>query len=232
MALHAPRRDVSGDDDRMILQEKVHEETVKWVGSRALTFDEFVDGYGPKDQVELIDGVVVERSMVQLDHEKLVDWLRFVIGLYVRAHKMGIVLGSRTAVEINRFRGRLPDLLFVRQDRMEIVQQKAIFGAPDLVVEVISPNDRPSDEIALETDYRSIGVAEIVFIDQRKHRVRILRKQEADYLEELLTTGALILETLSGIRLEMEWLFSEPRPDERATADALLAEAGSTGGEG
>jgi Uma2 family endonuclease len=216
----------------MILQEKVHEETVKWVGSRPLTFAEFLDSYGPKDQVELIDGVVVERNMVQLDHEKLVDWLRFVIGLYVRAREMGIVLGSRTAVEINQFRGRLPDLLFVRQERMEIVQQKAIYGAPDLIIEVISPTDRPSDVIALETDYRSIGVAEIVFIDQRKHRVRVLRKQESDYVEELLTTGAVVLEALGGIRLEIEWLFSEPRPDERATADALLAEARSTDSEG
>jgi Uma2 family endonuclease len=216
----------------MIPQERVHEETVKWVGARPLTFAEFLDNYGPKDQVELIDGVVVERSLVQLGHEKLIDWLRFVIGLYVRAHKMGIVLGSRTAVEINRFRGRLPDLLFVRQDRMEIVQQKAIFGAPDLVVEVISPNDRPSDVIALETDYRSIGVAEIVFVDQRRRCLRILRREEPEYIEELLTTGALVLKTLDGIRLEMQWMFSEPRSDERSTADALLAQAGSHSAEG
>src|SRR6185295_1603557 len=99
--------------------------------------------FGPKDDVELIDGVVVERSMVQLDHEKLVDWLRFVIGLYVRALRLGSLLGSRTAVEINRFRGRLPDLLFVRREREEIVQQKAVYGAPDLILEVISPGDRP-----------------------------------------------------------------------------------------
>jgi Uma2 family endonuclease len=83
---------------------------VKWVGPRPLTFAEFLEQFGPKDDVELVDGVVVERNMVQLDHEKLVDWLRFVIGLYVRDGNLGIVLGSRTAVEINQFRGRLPDL--------------------------------------------------------------------------------------------------------------------------
>src|SRR5689334_3545682 len=115
----------------MLVQEKVREETVKWVGARPLTFAEFLEQFGSQDDVELIDGAVVERNMVQLDHEKLLDWLRFVIGLYVRARGLGIVLGSRTAVEINRFRGRLPDLLFVRQARMEIVQQKAIYGAPD-----------------------------------------------------------------------------------------------------
>jgi Uma2 family endonuclease len=214
----------------MIVQEKVLDESVKWVGERPLTFAEFLEMFGPKDWVELIDGVAVERRMVQLDHEKLRGWLDRVIGLYVEARKLGIVLGSRTAVEIHQFRGRLPDLLFVRQDRIEIVQQKAVYGAPDLVIEVVSPNDHASDIIALETDYRAIGVSEVVFIDQPRKRVRVLRRQGSDYVEEVLTTGALDLQTLENMRLETDWLFNEPRPDQRATVEALLARAGSGGG--
>jgi Uma2 family endonuclease len=215
----------------MIVQEKVREETVKWVGSRPLTFAEFLKMYGPKDQVELVDGVVVERSMVQLDHEKLQGWLYNVLSILVQRRRLGIVLGSRTAVEIHQFRGRLPDLLFVQRDRMEIVQQKAVYGAPDLVVEIVSPGDRASDVVALETDYRAIGVAEIMFIDQRRHRVRILRRRESDYVEEVLTTGAVALETLGGLSLETEWLFTEPRPDVLTTLHALLA-SGDTPGAG
>jgi Uma2 family endonuclease len=213
----------------MIVQEKVREETVKWLWERPLTFAEFLEMFGPKDEVELIDGMVVERSMVQLDHEKLSGWLFIVLSLYVKARGLGIVLGSRTAVEINQFRGRLPDLLFVRQDRMQIVQQKGVYGAPDLVIEIISPNDRASDIIALETDYRTIGVAEILFIDQRKQQVRVLRKQSG-YAEQVVTAGVLAVETLGGMALETEWLFAEPGPDERATVDRLLTGTGPTGG--
>jgi Uma2 family endonuclease len=209
----------------MSLQEKVREESIKWVGPRPLTFAEFLEGYGSEDQVDLIDGVVVERNMVQLDHEKLLRWIDRVLGLYVEDRGLGIVLGSRTAVEIHQFRGRLPDLLFVRQDRLGIVQQKAVYGAPDLILEVISPNDRPSDVIALETDYRAIGVAEIVFVDQRNHQVRVLRRRGSDYEEEILTSGMVTLETLGGVHLETQWLFTEPRPGMRPTVDALLAEA-------
>jgi Uma2 family endonuclease len=213
----------------MTVQEKVREETVRWLWERPLTFAEFLEMFGSKDQVELIDGMVIERSMVQLDHEKLSGWLFIVISLYVKARGLGIVLGSRTAVEINQFRGRLPDLLFVRQDRMQIVQQKGVYGAPDLVIEVISPNDRASDIIALETDYRTIGVAEILFIDQRKQQVRVLRKQSG-YAEQVLTAGVLAVETLGGMLLETEWLFAESRPDERATVDHLLTPAGPASG--
>jgi Uma2 family endonuclease len=212
---------------RMSVQEKVREETTKWVGPRPLTFAQFLELYGAKDQVELVDGVVVEKSMVQLDHEKLLKWLDRVLGFYVEALRLGMVLGSRTAVEIDQFRGRLPDLLFVRQSRLEIVQQKAVYGAPDLVLEISSPNDRLSESIALETDYRAIGVLEIVFIDLGKRRVRVLRKQTDGYSEEVLTTGVLALESMGGLALELDWFFVEPRPDQRATVDALLARAGS-----
>jgi Uma2 family endonuclease len=132
-------------------------------------------------------------------------------------------------VEIHQFRGRLPDVLFVRQNRMQIVQQKAVYGAPDLIIEVISPNDRPSDVIGLETDYRAIGVTEIVFIDQRKRRVRVLRKSESDYVEDVLAAGTLVLETLGSLAIETEWLFDEPRPNVRATIDLLLDRASSAG---
>jgi len=213
----------------MSVQEKVREEVTKWVGPRPLTFAQFLELYGEKDQVELIDGVVVERRMVQLDHELLLKWLDRVLGLVAEALKLGVVLGSRTAVEIDQFRGRLPDLLFVRRDRMEIVRPKAVYGAPDLVVEISSPNDRLSESIALETDYRAIGAPEIVFIDQGKHRVRVLRKQADSYSEEILTSGVLVLESMGGLALELDWLFVEPRPDQRATVEALIARAPATG---
>lgn len=207
----------------MVVQEKVREETVKWIWDHPLTFAEFVEEFGPQDQVELIDGVVVERSMVQLDHEKLQGWLFIILSLYVKARQLGIVLGSRTAVEIHQFRGRLPDLIFIRGERMEIVQQKGVYGAPDLAIEIVSPGDRASNVVSLETDVRTIGVAEIVFVDQRRARVRVLRKRESDYDEEIVTAGPVVFETLGGIQLLTEWLFADPRPDERALVDELLS---------
>jgi len=212
----------------MILQERIREERIKWVGTRPVTFAEFLDLDGHESHVELVDGVLEERMAVQLDHEKLLRWIDHVLTPYVEVLNLGIVLGSRTAVEIHEFRGRLPDLLFVRRDRMAIVQQKAVCGAPDLILEVISPNDRPSDVTALEIDYRSIGVAEIVFVAPRRHEVRFLRKRQNEYVEEIVTAGTIVLESLGDLRLETNWLFVEPRPELRVTVDALLAQTGAT----
>lgn len=209
-----------------IVQERVHEDRPVHVYARPVTFSEFLDLFGAKDFVELIDGSVVEMEMVQLDHERLQTWLKVLLHMVCRERDLGIVMGCRTAVEIDEFGGRLPDLLFVRRDRMEIVQRKGVFGAPDLVIEIISPGNRPSNVNSLEVDYRRLGVPEILFIHQKRRYVRILRKSGERYVAQELSAGPLHLESMSGLLLQVEWFFQDPLPDERLIIHKLLDEAG------
>src|SRR5688572_971451 len=148
---HRPRKSsLSG-------HRKVREEIDKWVWPRPLTFEEFIDLFdGREEMVELINGEVIVEMGALLDHEMLIGWLLSILKVYADDHDLGIVLGSRTPVRIHEFSGRLPDVLFVRADRMSIVQQRAIYGPPDLIIEVRSPGARKSSLIGLEADYRSL----------------------------------------------------------------------------
>lgn len=189
---------------------------------RPITFATFLELTGEDDNIELVNGVMVEQMSAQFEHETLHAWLFWILYGYVSKKGLGLVRGSHTAVEINKYGGRLPDLLFVRKGNEGIIQPKAIYGAPDLIIEIVSPNDRPSDIIAPETDYRSIGVPEIWFLDAPRKRARVLRKQTADYQEEVLTAGTLRSEVVPGFELQAEWLFQESRPDEFETLMSLL----------
>ncbi|MBW3623021.1 MAG: Uma2 family endonuclease [Armatimonadetes bacterium] len=197
------------------------------LGERPIPFERYLELTGENDDIELVNGVMVENMATQYDHERLFGWFYLLLGSYVGRRGLGVVLGSRTAVRINEFGGRLPDLLFVRRERLDIIQQKAITGAPDLVIEIVSPNDRPSDIIGLETDYRSIGVAEIAFIDRGKGRVRLLRKRGETYEEEEVRSGPFRFETVEGFRLEAEGVLNDALPDEFAILDGLLAQGKS-----
>lgn len=203
---------------------KVRESRVALVPPRPLTFDEFVEMFNEDEDVELIDGMLVKRMAAQLEHEDLFGWLIRLIGGYVEATGQGIVLGSRTAVQIHTYRGRLPDLLFVRWVRRSIVKRKGVYGAPDLVVEILSPTDKPSDIIALEADYRSIGVREIWLIDLLRKQVKVLKKRRKGYSEEVLTEGILASEVIKGFWLLVEWLFAEKRPKVLDVLKELLSE--------
>jgi Uma2 family endonuclease len=203
-------------------RELVREDVIHWVWPRPLTFEQFLDLFmGREEIVELVDGVVVEHLAAQLDHERTIVWLLRVLSSFVEERDLGEVLGSRTAVEISTYRGRLPDILFVRKERVSIVQQRAIYGPPDLVIEVVSPGDRRADRVALETDYTGLGVEEIVFIDLKRRRVRILRNRPDGYEEQELTDGNLNLEVLGGTTLKLAWLFEEPRPTIRTVMEEL-----------
>ena len=78
---------------------------------------------------------------------------------------------------------------------------------------------------ALETDYRSIAVAEIVFIDQPRDTVRVLRRRDdgtGEYDEQILTDGTLALSAVPGFSLSVADLWTDPRPTPLTVLAALL----------
>jgi Uma2 family endonuclease len=194
-------------------RERVHEEIEKWVWPRPLRFEEFLDLFmGREEIVELVRGSVIIEMAAQFDHEDLIAWLLAIARYFAEERDLGKVVSSRMAVRIDDFTGRLPDLVFVRKERLAIFQQRAIYGAPDLVIEVRSPGDRRSSVVELETDYRSLGVSEIVLIDPKRRLVRIARKRGDDYEDHELKNGTVETETFPGFRLDLEWLFDNDRP--------------------
>jgi Uma2 family endonuclease len=213
-------------DDAIWDADAVVEERKVRTADRPIPFEKWLEIGRPDEFSELIDGVLVERPMIQREHEMAERWLDRVLGGYVEELELGVVACSRSPVRINDFRGRLPDLFFVRKDRSHLVQQKATYGAPDFVAEIVSPDDRPSHLYALESDYRGLGVTEIWFVDLPRQRIRILRKDGDDYTETIVATGPVRLSVMEGFEIMAEWLLHEPRPKSGRVYRALLGDAG------
>lgn len=203
------------------LEEVVEGRVIRML-DHPITFDEWLEICGPKDFHELEDGVLVEKPMVQWEHEKAESWLLVMLKIFVEKHRLGVVLHSRCAMRIGEFRGRLPDIFFVSKDRQDIVQNDATRGAPDFIAEVVSPYDRPSHLFRLQSDYLEAGVPEIWFIDLPGKRLRILRKERDAYTEEIMTEGPVRIQAVEGFEVRVEWLLQEPRPDVLDTELNLL----------
>ena len=172
---------------------------------------------------ELVQGVIVEKMAAQYPHEWIYVWLLSILRPFTSHRALGTLLGSRTAIKISNYSGRLPDLLFVRADNRDIIRDDAIYGVPDLVIEIVSSNDRRGALVALETDYRTLGIPEIVFIDPKKKRVRRITKTEGGYEETFHTTGRLEFACIPGFWIKTEWLFADTKPDEFTHTSRLLA---------
>ena len=187
----------------------------------AIDFETFLQ-LNENEEYELINGLMEKLMAAGWGHEQLNGWLYWLVAGYVGQKNLGVESGSRTTVYIDEFTGRLPDLLFIRRENAGIIQENGVYGPPDLVIELVSPHDRPAGICAVETHYRTIGVPEIVFIDAQKRRVRLLRKRGDKYEETALTKGEMIFETVPGFLLQVEWIFADPRPEKFTLLGRLL----------
>lgn len=208
--------------DTLMETEQMVEKSVVHVAHRPIPFECFLD-MAEGQWLELVDGVIVEKEpMVQLDHERCSKWLYRVAGMYVEKLGLGEMLSSRVMVQIDGFGGRMPDILFVRQECLGIIQQKAVHGVPDFILEIVSPGDRPSGLRVLEADYARMGVPELVFINLRKGEIHLLRLNGTVYNQTIITAGPVTFQSLGGLTLQAEWILNDPRPDEFDTLAALL----------
>jgi Uma2 family endonuclease len=107
-----------------------------------------------------------------IDHDQFFAWLRTVVSLFVEARNLGNVFGPEVLVRLPRQRRlRMPDLAFVSRARSDIVQSMRIVGAPDLIMEVVSPESVSRDWRDKYVEYERAGVTEYWVIDRAGDRM-------------------------------------------------------------
>lgn len=138
---------------------------------------------------EVMDDELYVTPSPSARHQRVVTDLVVRLGAFVRSNELGhlfvgpfdVLFGEGDYVE--------PDLLFVRQDRTAIVTDRGVEGAPDLVVEVLSPSTAARDRgIKLER-YRLFGVVEYWIVDPESRTVELWKLSEG-VDEPLVLSGA------------------------------------------
>lgn len=134
----------------------------------------------PEDRrVELIDGVFYDMSAPSSIHQFLTIKLAFSLSNYV-ANNNGKCLPFTAPIDVQLFGDDKtmvqPDVLVTR-DRNKIVR-RGLVGAPDLVIEILSPYNRKKDLILKRRKYQEAGVREywIVFPEEKKVWVYLFEK--------------------------------------------------------
>ncbi len=130
-----------------------------------------------KDHYEVWDGAIVIREPAAVPHEQVVGKLHLILMQYVNKHNAGIVLLSNTAVHTkgDSVDYVMPDLTFVSHERMHLVRENGIAGAPDLAVEVVSPGlqNTKRDLVDKFQLYERSGVKEYWMVDYAGHEIQL-----------------------------------------------------------
>jgi Uma2 family endonuclease len=142
-----------------------------------LTVDE-LEALGPNYQwYELIDGVLRERGTMGGRHGEIGGAIFWRLGATVFERHLGRVYTSDTRFIIARDPETvlIPDISFVRTDRLPPTQDREgpMPLAPDLVVEIVSPNDRYNDVVEKIEKYQTAGVPLVWLVVPRRRTVMV-----------------------------------------------------------
>jgi len=125
-----------------------------------ITADELLRMSIPDKQVELVRGVLIVREPPGGRHGALSNDLAYRLTDFVKRGNLGTVFGQDTGfqIEADPDTVRAPDVAFVSKGRMPGEPPEAYPAlAPDLAIEVLSPNDRPGEVLAKVGEWLGAG---------------------------------------------------------------------------
>jgi len=188
-----------------------------------ITEDEFVAWCDEDVKAEWVDGEVLIMSPSSYRHVELVDWLVTIMGTYASAHDLGRIRGPEFMVRFGaRRRRRVPDLLFIAKDRLDLLRPNHLEGAPDLAIEIVSPDSQSRDRRDKYRDYEAAGVREYWIIDPMSEDLEVHVLDAEGHYRALRVEGGRVASTvLTGFSLQVEWLWQSPLPNEWKTLQTL-----------
>lgn len=143
---------------------------------KLMTAEELARTSIPDKQVELVRGRLVVREPPSTHHGGVSGNLAFELNVFVRKNKLGKIFpqdtGFKIASDPDTVRG--PDVAFVSEARLERIPEEGYADlAPDLVVEVLSPRDRPGEVLAKIGEWLAAGSRCAWLIDPRRREARV-----------------------------------------------------------
>ena len=176
-----------------------------------MSAEEYYELPGGPPYFQLIDGALFASPSPNFFHQTIVVELVLAIGNYLKAHPIGKVIVAPADVEFDKDNVFQPDLYFIRNERLGIVDEHGVKGAPDLVVEVISGSTGRLDLGPKKATCAARGVVEFWAVLPQSRQIELYRLAEsADKPAKVLGEGEILTSLLlPGFRLAVTETFGK-----------------------
>ena len=152
---------------------------------------------------ELIDGILYMSPAPTTYHQLVIGTLHRVLANFVLDKALGTVFLSPVDVYLDETLNAVqPDLLFISKDSKLVMKRDGLYGAPDLIIEVLSPTNPKHDLVRKKSLYEKFGVKEYWIVDPEAKDATGFELREAEY-HPLVTTKSKFHSAL--LRQEFEF---------------------------
>jgi Uma2 family endonuclease len=150
-------------------------------GRIKLTYEDYVELPDDGRRYEILDGELEVSPAPAPLHQQVSASLSFILGLHVRAQKLGriycapidVILAPTTVVQ--------PDIIFVGAARESIVTRRAVEGPPELVVEILSPWSVRRDRVAKAALHARFGIGHYWLLDPEERVLEAYERAGEEY---------------------------------------------------
>ncbi len=158
---------------------------------------------------QLIGGELVLTPAPGTYHQVVSMKLEFQMVKFVMEHSLGLVLDAPVDVYLEETETYQPDLVFISQERLSIVEPARINGAPDLVVEILSPATAYYDLRKKYKIYERCGVREYWLVDPEDKSIQIFILKESKFFlsQQVEGEGEVTSSVIPGFRVSAQSIF-------------------------
>jgi Uma2 family endonuclease len=158
---------------------------------------------------ELHNGQIIYMPSPIPPHQKLSMRLSSRLFNHTDENKLGEIFTAPMDVVFNPIDTFQPDIFFLSNDRLHLIGDKKIEGAPDLVVEILSPSNNPKEMGYKKVIYEMSNVKEYWIINLKKQILTQYENIEGEFISRRIfqNTDTLTSITVNGFEMPMSKLF-------------------------
>jgi len=191
---------------------KVKETAVKYrTTKKPFTYQDYLQLPDDGKRYEVINGELIMAPSPITIHQIISTSLSAGLFNYVKENELGTILTAPLDVVLNETNVYQPDIIFISRERKEIITEKNISGAPDLVIEILSPSTAYYDLFDKKEHYEKFGVKEYWIVDPMRQWIEVYQLKEGKFnlVQKLQKQGKLRSELLKGLTIDLQEIFKE-----------------------
>ncbi len=178
--------------------------------TKLLTYDYYRSLPDDGRRYEIIEGELLMRPSPNSYHQIISSNLFKVLEPYVSERNLGLVLYAPLDVVLSMRDVVQPDLMFISNERLDIIAENNIVEALDLVVEILSEATKTTDRTSKKRLYQRYGVREYWIVDPLERTIEqyILKEQTLELNGTFEPSKPLISSVIEGFKLPTDKVFS------------------------
>jgi Uma2 family endonuclease len=138
---------------------------------------------------EILDGDLLMSPSPSTLHQRVVLRVLEIVSAWAKSTHAGEAFVAPLDVVLSEMDVVQPDVLFVASGRSEIVKERGVFGAPDLVVEVLSKATAERDRTVKAKLYARAGVKELWLVDPDAKTIEVLVNGPEGFTPQSIARG-------------------------------------------